>query len=82
MSEKIKVNPNPIQRNAFDVAIELMNYHLSRKRTEANELEGLFAKYYALAAYCENAQVSDLQNLLSEELLGKVGKIEPYNGVY
>ncbi|MFC0559664.1 hypothetical protein [Halalkalibacter alkalisediminis] len=76
MAEQIKVNPTPIQRNSFDVAIELMNYHLSRKRTEVEELEGLFAKYYALATYCESSSVTDLQNLLSDELIEKIGRFQ------
>lgn len=44
MTDRIKVDPTPIQRNAFDVAIELVNLHIRLDgRTTASELEALFA---------------------------------------
>jgi hypothetical protein len=81
MAENIKVSPTPIQRNKLDVAMELINYHTSRKNVAAEELEVLFAKYYALVTLCEHKSIEELQNLLGEELLGKVGRYS-YNGSY
>jgi hypothetical protein len=78
MAETVKVEPTPIQRNKHDVAIELLKIHISRKATSAEELEGIYAKYYALALYCESMTPDKLQKLLSKELLEKVGSLEPY----
>jgi hypothetical protein len=79
MTENIKVDPTPIQRNKFDVTLELLDLHLRRSSVNADQLQELFAKYYALATYCENMSPENLQALLSEELLEKVGRFEAYN---
>ena len=80
MAETVSVQPTPIQRNKFDVAIELIQLHKEcatiDQPVQAEELEGLFTKYYALATYLERNSVRELQNLVSEELLAKVGKFK------
>jgi len=74
MTEQIKVKPTPIQRNSFDVAMELLQHHAKVEGLNADEIEMTFAKYYALAKYCDHARPGNLQSLLSEELLEKVVK--------
>ncbi|CAM3677724.1 hypothetical protein GCM10009865_47460 [Aeromicrobium ponti] len=73
MAETVKVKPTPMQRNRFDVAMELTERHMGFVR-DPERLEELFAKYYALAAYCENSDVYSLKNLLDEDLLRKIDK--------
>ncbi|MCM3616695.1 hypothetical protein M3936_03770 [Sutcliffiella horikoshii] len=75
----VKVNPTPIQRNKHDVAFELLTFHAKYKRPAAEEIELLYAKYYALADYCENVSVVNLQKLLSDELKAKVVELKEYN---
>jgi hypothetical protein len=79
MADTVNIEPTPIQRNKHDVAVELTKLHCSRKVTDAVELEGLYAKYYALALYCESMSAEELQKLLSKNLLEKAGSLEPYN---
>lgn len=78
MTDTVKVDPTPIQRNRFDVAMELTNKYYTAER-DPRKLEELFAKFYALACYLENSDVANLQNLLGEELINKIGKIQPIN---
>ncbi|QFT87669.1 hypothetical protein FIU87_03305 [Bacillus sp. THAF10] len=74
---KVKVDPNPIQRNKHDVAMELLNLHLKFERPKkVSDLETIYTKYYALAIYCESSDVVKLQNLLSDSLKDKAGRLK------
>lgn len=67
----VKVSPTPIQRNANDVAIELVNLHASRFGVEQDEIPELFAKYVALARYMNSKNYNDLKRFLPEEIQEK-----------
>lgn len=69
MSEKIKVRLSPVQRNKFDVAIELTQIYASQYTITEGELERLFAKFYALADYCETMSDKELRKFLSRDIL-------------
>lgn len=71
MAENVSVSPTPIQRNAKDVAIELLNLHLEREAVSAEELSGLYAKYYTLAYTLDRKSPSDLRVFLPEEITSK-----------
>jgi hypothetical protein len=72
MADTVKVEPTPIQRNRFDVAVELTTMHYNYDR-DPSKIEELFAKYYALARYLERSDIPTLQNLINKELLSKLG---------
>jgi hypothetical protein len=75
MSDTVRVSPTPIQRNKFDVAVELTQLHFEQNiNTTSNDIEGLFAKYYALAEYCEKVHLSKLQKLVPADIVSKVGE--------
>jgi hypothetical protein len=65
MADQVNVKANPIQRNKLDVAMELTVLHVGRFAVDKGDIEKLFAKYHALAEYCE---VNDLTELISEEV--------------
>ncbi|MGC8229007.1 hypothetical protein ACP2W0_08390 [Pseudobacillus badius] len=74
MSDKVKVSPTPIQRNSADVAIELLEMHLRKEAVDANEIEVLYAKYYALARALEATKAYDLKVLVTNEIRAKLWK--------
>jgi hypothetical protein len=74
MAENITVKPTPIQRNAFDVAIELLKMHEQRAAIEVDDLEKTFARYYAIANVCERTSAKELLSLIDEELKNKIFK--------
>jgi Fic family protein len=77
MAENVKVKPTPIQRNANDVAVELLTLRARIFGIDSpDDIETLFAKYYAIADVCERKGVKDLQKLVSEDILAKIGKFE------
>lgn len=81
MAERISVSPTPIQRNKFDVAMELTKIHVgSFGFGDGKELETIFATYFALARYCERTEPELLRNLLSEELVSNLKEFKPYPG--
>jgi hypothetical protein len=77
MAENIKVEtlPTPIQRNKFDVAMELTELH-SRlggfRQGGFQAIQQTFAEYYSLARICEGATYEQLENLVSEEVKRKL----------
>jgi hypothetical protein len=75
MADTVNVKPTPIQRNRLDVAIELVGIHTTRVVVKADEIENLFAKYYALVTVLESKPTKELQDLLSPELLSKIGRL-------
>jgi hypothetical protein len=70
----VKVNPTPIQRNRFDTAIELLNIYLNLKVVNADELDSLFVRFYALTEFVESKSLVDLQKSIPENVLKLVGK--------
>ncbi|MGC4376199.1 hypothetical protein WD019_04560 [Fictibacillus sp. Mic-4] len=70
----VQTTPTPIQRNAFDVAIELTELHRSKKgmNFKAEDIEETFAKYYALVRVLESSSYDRLQELVSEDILSKL----------
>jgi HD-GYP domain-containing protein (c-di-GMP phosphodiesterase class II) len=64
------------QRNAFDVAVDLvmLNRDRSAGHFDVKNIEQLFATYYAVAKVCELKSVEELQNLVPEEILDRIGK--------
>ena len=74
MSENIKVSPTPLQRNAQDVAVELLNCHIKLyniDNTKEGELARLYSMYYATAKTLEKTQHSNLSDFLPEEVKEK-----------
>ncbi len=77
MSENIKVEtlPTPIQRNKYDVAMELTNLHYKMggfREKGYQAIQQTFAEYYALASVCENANHEQLESLVKEDLSKKL----------
>jgi hypothetical protein len=67
----VKISPTPIQRNANDVAIELVNLHASRFSIQESDIPELFTKYVALARYLNSKNYNDLKQFLPEEIRNK-----------
>lgn len=76
MADEIKVKPTPIQRNKHDVAIELLQIYIERTAVNADDLESLYARFYALAQYVESKNIRSLQKLIPEEILKKAGEVQ------
>ncbi|WP_392454821.1 hypothetical protein ACF3OH_11975 [Chryseomicrobium aureum] len=70
MANDVSVSPTPIQRNKFDVAVELTALEGTVFGFENHvDIEKAFAKYYSLATKLEAHRRSDnLVNFLSEDL--------------
>ncbi|QQE75707.1 hypothetical protein KDJ56_07150 [Brevibacillus composti] len=75
MSDDVKVKPSPIQRNKLDVATELTTlYYSAYSMGDAEEIQETFAKFYAIAQYLETKRGNDLQSLVPEEIIKKIGR--------
>lgn len=66
MADEIKVSPTPIQRNAHDVAIELLHIYLqgqfaSDKPMDIDYLRETYLKLYATARVAEYTKIGDLK---------------------
>ncbi|HDK7138971.1 TPA: hypothetical protein PTV74_001340 [Clostridium botulinum] len=75
MTEQIRTNPTsiPIQRNANDVAMELLDIYLkdqyeTDKPMEMDYLRNLYLKFYATAEMAERIHFKYLKEYLPEEL--------------
>jgi hypothetical protein len=80
MSDKVKVSPTPIQRNAFDVATELtMRYFEHQNPKSPEEMGEVFAKFYATAFVCSSKSSSELAPLVDEKIADRFGKDAPFN---
>jgi hypothetical protein len=69
MADDINVKPTPIQRNKFDVAVELVEFskpYISYDNIE--DIQNAFAKFYAIAAACERTSHSKLKDSLPQDL--------------
>lgn len=72
MSDRISVQPTPIQRNSKDVAIELLKLHASRGPVEPEHIEELYTKYYSLAETLSKTPTSRLLDFIPAETKGKI----------
>ena len=70
MSEDIKVKPTPIQRNASDVAMELLKLHIENEPADfsVEGLQNIYTKFYTTAKFLESVHYTSLKDLLPEEL--------------
>lgn len=69
------VEIKPVQRNANDVAMELLELHRYHAPFNAEDIEELYVKYYAIAKVCETTSPKYLRNLISEDLLEKLDSL-------
>ncbi len=75
MTEQIRTNPTsiPVQRNANDVAMELLDIYLkdqyeTDKPMEMDYLRNLYLEFYATVEMAERIQFKYLKEYLPEEL--------------
>ena len=69
MSDDIKIAPTPIQRNCFDVAVELTQLYCKSARIDEKaraRIAETFSVFYATAKLCEYS--SNLTELLPDNL--------------
>lgn len=59
-------------RNAYDVALELTRLHLNSYAISENEIETIFAKYYAIAKVLSRSNKEQLKNLVPVEILNEI----------
>lgn len=62
MSDRIDVNPTPIQRNRRDVAIELVNLYIEKgchsgEEITEDKIAGLYERYHQLAVNCDHQKL-------------------------
>jgi hypothetical protein len=76
VADVVKVSPTPIQRNRLDVAMELTQLQrgLHAGSLQKDDIETTFAKYYALATFCEGATHEELEQFVSEEIKSKFAR--------
>lgn len=71
MADDVKVKPTPIQRNEFDVAIELTKlYYDSFSVDNKDEVAETFLKFYSVARGAHNTSIypADLVEYMPESL--------------
>ena len=62
-----------VQRNKFDVAIELTHLYIHKKSAEADEINEIFANFYALVTVLERKSSNQLENLVPQHIIKKLG---------
>ncbi|OWV38185.1 hypothetical protein CE489_01560 [Bacillus spizizenii] len=68
----ISTSPNPIQRNQYDVAVELTQLHVEKYGViDPDDIAEAYAKYYALAFTLHRDRGSHLAQFLPEEIKNK-----------
>lgn len=69
MADNINVNPTPIQRNSFDVAIELFQeYAKTNDVSKVEDIQAVFLKLYATVEGARFVGTKRLQSFMPEEL--------------
>ncbi|CAF1719554.1 hypothetical protein [Bacillus subtilis] len=69
----VSTKPSPIQRNQYDVAVELTQLHVEKYGvSNPNDIADAYAKYYALAFILHRDRGSQLVTLLPEEIKSKL----------
>lgn len=68
MADKVEVDPTPIQRNAFDVAMELTDLYW-KNSSEANieKIDSIFSRFYATARILQHTNIDTLRKYVSED---------------
>ena len=70
MAEDIKVNLKPIQRNLHDVALELTQlYYENHHMGDVEEVQEIYARFYAIAARMDYLSNRDFDKMISEEVI-------------
>jgi hypothetical protein len=70
MAEDIKVNLKPIQRNLHDVALELTQlYYENHHMGDVEEVQEIYARFYAIAAKMDYLSNRDFDKMISEEVI-------------
>lgn len=70
MAEDIKVNLKPIQRNINDVALELTQlYYENHHMGDVEEVQEIYARFYAIAAKMDYLSNRDFDKMISEEVI-------------
>lgn len=76
MAEKIEVKPTPIQRNVFDVAMELTQLHFDKFGVDGDDcIKDKFAEHYALVTILKSTSSNNkrrLEKFIPEEILSKL----------
>ncbi|GEM_PF-684383 len=70
MCENVKLTS--IQRNEFDVAVELTQLHCETNIVKPDDIKKIFAEYYSLARILNCASEDTLINFLSENVKNKL----------
>jgi hypothetical protein len=70
MSENVKLTS--IQRNEFDVAVELTQLHCEVFNVKPDDIKKIFAEYFSLARTLNYSSEDTLINFLSEDIKKKL----------
>ena len=69
MADDTKVSPTPIQRNEFDVAMELLRlYSKTNMVRTGEEIEKAFMRFYSIAKSLNSMQFTSLVRYLPEDM--------------
>lgn len=69
VAEDIKVKPTPIQRNKYDVAVELTNlYYSAAPISSVDEIANTFLQFFATAEGAEFIYTKELLEFMPEKL--------------
>lgn len=65
MSEKVEVSPTPIQRNHYDVAVELTQlYYKLSPNADPEMIDAVYARFYATARTLGHPRFEELDKYL------------------
>lgn len=70
MCENVKLTS--IQRNEFDVAVELTKLHYETNIIKPDDIKKIFAEYYSLARILNSSSDDTLINFLPEDVKKKL----------
>lgn len=69
MSNEVKVNPTPIQRNLNDVAMELTNLYFKARNFSDHSIENIqdaYKRFYATALNATYMSIEEAVEILNE----------------
>jgi hypothetical protein len=73
VSERVYVDPTPIQRNTIDAAIELTQLYLRYGFNEPDEkLEDIYSRFFSLVHTLHRKPYDNLRDLVPDEILSKI----------
>ncbi|NOU63162.1 hypothetical protein GC096_03760 [Paenibacillus sp. LMG 31461] len=68
MADRVEVDPTPIQRNAFDVAMELTDlYWRNSANADIEKIDSIFARFYATAKILQSTNYDLLRKYATDE---------------